>query len=161
MKWSSSFVVTARTLLLEWLPRACVQTRLGHPVVHWHHYTPRPLQSKHGRYEWPGRPKRMSSTCCRVLKVLFMWMFDKNVFGKLQNGFWNLDWKQVSLPNNCALSVLLKTKVRVLFRHYVIFPIVLIVYITIVVRNTSQTTAQIIWVIFISKVPLSVFSKLG
>lgn len=55
VKWSSSFVTT-RTLLLEWLPCACVQTRLGHPVVHWHHYTPRPLQSKHGRYEWPGRP---------------------------------------------------------------------------------------------------------
>lgn len=54
VKWSPSFV-TSRTLLLEWLPRACVQTGLGHPVVHWHHYTPRPLQSKHGRYEWPGR----------------------------------------------------------------------------------------------------------
>lgn len=48
------FAVASRSLFIEWLPRACVQTRLSHPVVHGYHYTPRPLQSKHGRYEWPG-----------------------------------------------------------------------------------------------------------
>lgn len=62
--------VASRTLFIEWLPCACVQTRLGHPVVHWHHHTPRPLQSKHGRYEWPGNDY-LAPSCCLAGTVLW------------------------------------------------------------------------------------------
>lgn len=51
---NESWYFPSRSIFLEWIPGSCVQTRLSHPVVHRNYNTPRPLQSKHGCYEWPG-----------------------------------------------------------------------------------------------------------